>query len=192
MVKRKDKAVADNRTVADWCEAALDAFASKGVHSASIPEIARALGVTKGSFYWHFQSLDDLMARAMEKWSDDDQEVLAQLETIEDPRERLAQMFRESMARKRAQALFVALSGSGVPVVENTIARLSEQRVRALTEAYKQLSFDASAARERALLVYSAYIGALHLRAESSALDSQRKMESYVKHAVETLIPSDK
>lgn len=192
MATRKKKQTGnlpDSRTVDDWHEAALDAFASGGVRAASIPEIARTLGVTKGSFYWHFQSLDDLIAGALHKWEIADREVLATLEEISDPRARLAEIFRQSMDPQRAQALFVALSGSGVGIVEDALARMSENRLQVLNKAYRELGFDAQSARERALLVYSAYIGALYLRRQSSALDSQRKTEAYVRHAIATLIP---
>jgi AcrR family transcriptional regulator len=187
--KRKNGAGAVSRNADDWQEAALDAFAYGGLRAASIPSIARTLGVTKGSFYWHFGSLDDLIAGALAKWEKDDRETLETLEQLPDPHERLREIFSQSMELRRPQALFVALSGSGVTVVEKALARMSENRLRVLNKAYRDLGFDAPSARERALLVYSAYVGALYLRTQSAVLDSKGKTDSYVRHAIATLIP---
>ena len=40
--------------------AALDVFDKRGVARASMEEIARAAGVTRGALYWHFKSREDL------------------------------------------------------------------------------------------------------------------------------------
>lgn len=38
----------------DWAQAALDLIAEQGVGAVAVEPLARRLGVTKGSFYWHF------------------------------------------------------------------------------------------------------------------------------------------
>src|SRR3546814_18257468 len=40
----------------DWAQAALDLIAEHGVAAVAVEPLARRLGVTKGSFYWHFPS----------------------------------------------------------------------------------------------------------------------------------------
>ena len=39
---------------ADWEAGALDLLAEQGVSAVAVEPLARRLGVTKGSFYWHF------------------------------------------------------------------------------------------------------------------------------------------
>ena len=41
-------------TAEDWARAALEAIAEDGVTAVAVEPLARSLGVTKGSFYWHF------------------------------------------------------------------------------------------------------------------------------------------
>lgn len=101
-----------SRTADEWAEAALEAFASGGVRAASIPSIARSLGVTKGSFYWHFRSFDDLVEAAMKRWEEQDRAVLDELRGVADARKRLVALFTEAVRAPQAHALFVALSGS--------------------------------------------------------------------------------
>ena len=48
----------------DWAQAALDLIAEQGVSAVAVEPLARRLGVTKGSFYWHFPSRDALLQAA--------------------------------------------------------------------------------------------------------------------------------
>src|SRR3954454_4964730 len=98
------------RTHEEWPAAAPAASAAGGVRAASIPSIARTLGVTKGSFYWHFRGFDDLVNAALGLWEARDRSVLDELRAVADPRQPLVALFRESMQTPRAHALLVALS----------------------------------------------------------------------------------
>ena len=50
-----------------WASEALKAMARGGVAAVAVEPLARALGVTKGSFYWHFKNRDALIAAALER-----------------------------------------------------------------------------------------------------------------------------
>jgi AcrR family transcriptional regulator len=53
---------------ASWVEAGLAALADAGPGGIKIPAIARRLGVTKGSFYWHFRDLGDYEDALLAAW----------------------------------------------------------------------------------------------------------------------------
>src|SRR5437762_12997495 len=97
------------RSVTDWEDAALAAIAAHGLRSLSIPELARSLGVTKGSFYWHFKGLPQLIEAALRRWEEIDRAALDEVGEIDEPRPRLAQLFAEAMPRRPAHALYVAM-----------------------------------------------------------------------------------
>lgn len=177
-------------TKVDWEEGALDAIAARGLRSLSIPALARALGVTKGSFYWHFRSLDHLVEESLRKWEQLDRSALDDLRSIEEPRTRLIALFRESMERRQAHALYVALSASDLPAVAAALRRINEGRLEFLFDAYRELNLTPAMARDRATLAYAAYVGALHLgHQRGSRLRSKKDVAAYVAHAVKTLIP---
>ena len=48
-----------NRT--DWLDAALTSLVRGGIEGVRVERLARDLGVTKGSFYWHFEDRPDLL-----------------------------------------------------------------------------------------------------------------------------------
>src|SRR5258707_15650893 len=156
MVKRKASS--------DWEEAALHAIAARGLGALSIPDLARSLDVTKGSFYWHFDSLQALITAALKRWEAMDGEALDEVRPIEDPRDRLEALFVQSMQKREAHALYVALALSPDAAVAAVVRRVSERRLKFLVDSYRQLGLRAAEARQRALLTYAAYVGALHLR----------------------------
>jgi len=55
---------------ARWLEAALDALAEGGVGLVRVEVLARTLGITKGSFYWHFKDRGALLAALLAQWRD--------------------------------------------------------------------------------------------------------------------------
>ena len=55
-------------TRADWLSAAIDALKSRGVEAVQITDLARALGISRGSFYWHFKNRDALLDAILAEW----------------------------------------------------------------------------------------------------------------------------
>ena len=94
----------------DWAQAALDLIAEQGVAAVAVEPLARRLGVTKGSFYWHFPSRDALLQAALERWESVEQEaVFGTLERVPDPRERLRALFRMVAHEYQSHVIYSAL-----------------------------------------------------------------------------------
>src|SRR5258707_3434700 len=139
MVKRKASS--------DWEEEALHAIAARGLDALSIPDLARTLGVTKGSFYWHFESLQALVDAALRRWEAMDLEALDEVRPIDDPRARLEALFVQSMQKREAHALYVALALSSDAAVVAAVRRVSDRRLQFLVRSYRQLGLAPAAAR---------------------------------------------
>ncbi len=52
----------------DWIDAAIEMLAEDNVEALRVDTLAERLGVTKGSFYWHFKGREDLLFAALESW----------------------------------------------------------------------------------------------------------------------------
>ena len=52
----------------DWLETALDIFVAEGIDAVRITRLADDLGVTRGSFYWHFDKREDLIDALVDFW----------------------------------------------------------------------------------------------------------------------------
>lgn len=177
----------------DWAQGALDCLAESGVTGVAVEPLARRLGVTKGSFYWHFPSRDALLAAALERWERVElEEVFARLEGIEDPRERLTQLFLRVAHEAKSHIIYSELlKALDHPVVQPVMQRVSKRRMDYLQLAFRQVGMGRAEALSRARLTYSAYVGflqlSLQLRQPRMALD---EFEDYVGHVISTLIPS--
>lgn len=53
---------------AAWIEAGLRALAEGGLDAVRVEALARALGVTKGGFYWHFDDRRALLGEILDAW----------------------------------------------------------------------------------------------------------------------------
>ncbi len=176
----------------DWAQAALDMIAEQGVAAVAVEPLARRLGVTKGSFYWHFPSRDALLAAALERWEAVEQEtVFGQLEAVSDPRQRLRRLFHvvahEVKPHKIYSELLKALDHAAVgPVIE----RVSQRRLEYLAVSFRQTGLVRTDAQHRARLAYAAYVGFLQLRLQlHNPRLAQDEFEAYVEHVMDTLIP---
>jgi AcrR family transcriptional regulator len=179
-------------SAADWEQAALDTLAESGLGTVAVESLARRLGVTKGSFYWHFATREALIKAALERWERrDEEEIMAQVEPIADPRERLRELFRRVSREMQSHVIYAALLQSlDNPLVRPVMARVSEKRLDVLTVAYRQAGFDRRAAAHRARLAYSAYTGFLQLSLQLGMPRlSHDDFEEYVEHVIATLIP---
>jgi AcrR family transcriptional regulator len=55
-------------SVTDWLRTAEDLLAENSMDRFDIAGVCKRLGVTKGSFYWHFEGRDDLLAAVLDGW----------------------------------------------------------------------------------------------------------------------------
>ena len=177
----------------DWAQAALDLIAEQGVAAVAVEPLARRLGVTKGSFYWHFPSRDALLAAALERWEKLEQEtVWSRLEAVPDARARLRSLFTMVAAEYKAHIVYSELlKAMDHPAVQPVIGRVSERRLEYLTASFRQAGLGRADARNRARLAYAAYVGFLQLNLQLKQARLQHdEFDAYVEHMMDTLIPA--
>ncbi|WP_291224559.1 TetR/AcrR family transcriptional regulator [Dokdonella sp.] len=175
----------------DWELAALEALAESGLAAVAVEPLARRLGVTKGSFYWHFPTREALIQAAIERWekSDEDQ-VIAPAAAVADPRERLRELIRQVSRKRQSHAVFAALFRTlDQPLVGPLVERVSARRIAFLTEAFRHAGFDANTAANRARLAFSAYVGFVQLAQIGQPRMTHEEFEDYIRDFIATLIP---
>jgi AcrR family transcriptional regulator len=186
------RAAAQSRLSAeDWELAALDALADSGLAAVAVEPLARRLGVTKGSFYWHFSDREALLAAALRRWEQSHTDrIIATVAEVQDPRERLVRLITSAMAGGRSDRIHLALALSPHAPVRETLARVSGRRMDYLESCYVELGQPRREARQSALLAYAAYVGLVHLRLEApKALPSGAANAAYVKRLIAMLVP---
>lgn len=193
MLDGSSKVERNNRLSADdWAQGALDMISEAGVAGLAVEPLARRLGVTKGSFYWHFPSRDALLKAALERWERVElEDVFNRLEGVEDPRQRLRELFRRVALEAKSHIIYSELlKALDHPVVQPVMERVSKRRMDYLHLAFRQIGMSRPEALNRARLTYAAYVGFLQL---SLQLRQPRlnhdEFEAYVEHVMTTMIP---
>jgi AcrR family transcriptional regulator len=178
----------------DWEDAALHLISEQGVGALAVEALARQLGVTKGSFYWHFRTREALLQAALERWEQyGEREIISQIEAIPDPRERLPELFRRVAHEIQPHRVYAALlKALDHPLVVPVMARVSKRRTEFLQTAYTEAGLEANTeALNRARLTYAAYVGFLQLNFTLGLPRlSHEEFDSYVEHMIATLIPA--
>ena len=81
-------------SVDDWIQAGYALLAEQGIKALKIDRLCERLGVTKGSFYWHFTDMASYRAALAHAWGelrDEDRRQFDEMGQIA-PRERLSRM----------------------------------------------------------------------------------------------------
>jgi AcrR family transcriptional regulator len=80
----------------EWLARALEVLGKKGASELTVESLAQKLGVTKGSFYWHFKNRDNFFRQLIEYWDINfTQTVIAKISGLGGPpEERLLQLMR--------------------------------------------------------------------------------------------------
>jgi AcrR family transcriptional regulator len=190
------EAASNKRTTlsaADWEQEALRVIAEQGVAAVAVEPLARRMGITKGSFYWHFASREALLEQALLSWEEHDARNLAtSLGELDCPRDRLISFFRRVSREGLTHEVYSALcAAADHPQVKPLLDRVAARRMSHIAQAFTELGMDETIAENRARLTYSVYLGFLQLQRQSQvpALSSQQ-FEAYLDHVIETLIPA--
>jgi AcrR family transcriptional regulator len=173
-----------------WVRAGLDALERGGTAAVSAAALAKSLGVTRGSFYWHFASRDELLRAVLEEWEHEHSDaVLDALATIPDPRERL-RLLIEAAASKPPSIFIRLLEAQGSePAAAAVLERSRRRRVAFATAAFRDAGLPPAAARRRALVAYATYVGLAQLGAADDTLRDDRERRAFARELRAILVP---
>jgi AcrR family transcriptional regulator len=149
-----------------WVNGALEAIREGGLAAVAVEPLARRLGVTKGSFYWHFAGRDDLIAAAIDRWEREHGASVDQItEGAQDARDALDRLIDAAIEFSTADSIYARLIlEPGDERVTAAIERVAAGRIDAIAVLYRALGLGPAAARARATVAYGAFIGLQRLR----------------------------
>ncbi|MGF7183611.1 TetR/AcrR family transcriptional regulator [Tunturiibacter psychrotolerans] len=180
-------------TSSDWIEGALQLISEAGLRALTVEALAARLGVTKGSFYWHFKGRSELLAEALRRWEHRaTTEAIAGLSAVSDARQRLILMLDAASQPPRSRSLYAALAEAAEdPIVRRVLNRVASARIGFLETCYRELGLSVSQAKAKAVLAYSAYRGLLQLAHEAPAVLPD-DWPSYSEGVLQALCPAPK
>ncbi|MEM7337704.1 MAG: TetR/AcrR family transcriptional regulator [Actinomycetota bacterium] len=152
----------------DWIDEALRVIHDEGVDGVRVESIARRLKVSKGGFYYNFQTRDELLSAALVTWEERSvAEVINLLEREElPPRARLEQLFDLASWDQRVlrvDAALAAASLTGDTQVKVVYERIHARRLAYVASIYAELGYDESEAERWARGAYATWLGTAQL-----------------------------
>lgn len=161
-----DPAIPRRLRVGDWLDAGLQLLGTEGVAAVKVEPLCARLGVTKGSFYWHFEDLPSFLTALAQRWSDLREAVRETFETESadmPPAERL-KLLMAGLDEPGAQSLERAIREWAVvdARVRERVAVVDRWAYGVIHRAFRDLGFEGADADVRAQTLYFAGIGYLH------------------------------
>jgi AcrR family transcriptional regulator len=152
----------------DWVSAAQRRLAEEGIDGVRVEALARDLGVSKGSFYWHFESRQALLDALLQGWeAAATLAVIQQVDAAEqEPARRLWALMKRAFGIPRELDLLEteirawAARESGPRAV---VERVDKQRLAYVAGLLTAAGLPAAEARRRAQILYSTMVGEFFL-----------------------------
>jgi AcrR family transcriptional regulator len=169
-------------TAHDWAAVALEALLAEGPEGVAVQPLARRIGATKGSFYWHFRSRDELLRAALARWEETATEaVIRSAEAASpDPREKARLLFGWVTASSTEHpGQLRLLAAADHPDVRAALERATRRRVGYVARLLHEAGQPEAVAARRATLAYATYLGHAQLAHSTPGLlpatDSERR-----------------
>lgn len=145
-----------------WVDAATEVLVDHGIDSVRVDVLARALKVTRGSFYWHFKDREDLLRAVLQAWRARATEQLTKrLESAhDDPRAQIRDLislpFRGRSAVRAARIeLAIRAWARRDAMARAFVDEADAARMGYIAQVFSSLGFGIAEARARAFLLYS-------------------------------------
>lgn len=149
-------------TPADWLNTALKELRERGHGALKAQPLAKALKVTRGSFYHHFDSLESFHAAVIAHWSDlSSGQIIRTARETADPQQALDDLLQRTFRSGEAMERAVRAWSTVEPSVAKAVAKVDEERIGVTEAILIQGGASASEAKPRAQLLYWAAIGRL-------------------------------
>lgn len=192
-VKSANASVRESLSRADWEQSALELIAEKGIAGLRVEPLARRLGITKGSFYWHFSDRQDLLLGALRRWDSlDEQHIQAYASNSNEQNalENLEAFFRRTSRQQLTHRVYSALlSAPHDGAIGEILRRVTDRRMAFLKQAYQRLGYSAQKAHNHAQLTYHAYVGFLQLAPQGIGPGPESQdHEDYTEHLIQVLL----
>lgn len=147
-------------TAADWIDSGLKLLAERGIDEMRITDIAASLGVTKGSFYWHFRDRGEFLRFLAERWATEStaDRLTRIAAATHDPHERLRLVRVQGRDLAPTDRAMREWSRQDADVAD-AVARADRQVHEFLKACFVDLGFESVDADLRARTLLYAFVG---------------------------------
>jgi AcrR family transcriptional regulator len=165
-----------------WIEEGLRALGDGGPEAVRIEPLARALGVSKGGFYWHFSDRQALLEEMLDAWERTwVDEVIEAVEAEDgDARSRLKRLFALAAA-SAGELLKIELAIRNWARREEAVAerlrQVDNRRMSYMRSLFGAICKDEDDVEARCLLTFSLFVGGHFVRVDHGGRSPAQVLE---------------
>jgi AcrR family transcriptional regulator len=177
MVRKRKNESAKRLNREQWLALALDILAREGNAKLRIEQLSRSLGVTRGSFYWHFKSRDDFVQSLAEHWAAySTAQVIDKVEKIKsDPKKSLFALMEKVIEEDLGRYdLAMRAFSAQEPKVALVVKRVDEQRLAYARSLFFEMGFRRQELETRAR-TFVCYMAGEHVLFAKESKEEQRE-----------------
>ncbi|MDN5005948.1 TetR/AcrR family transcriptional regulator [Bradyrhizobium sp. GCM10027634] len=142
----------------DWIKAGLKALTNGGFTALKADPLARAMGVSRGSFYWHFADLGAFHAAVLKRWRDiAAEEIIAGVEAGSD--EPLKALLRRTFGARLDLERAVRNWAAFDPAAQAAVRAIDRRRLDYIEALLERRGVSRAAAQARAQILYWTFLG---------------------------------
>jgi AcrR family transcriptional regulator len=150
----------DRLTRTAWLDHGLRILARQGEAALKVGDLAAGLGVSRGSFYWHFKDISDFRLQLLARWQErTTDQVLEQTDASTIGAARLTHLMKLAFNEDRSLDRSIRAMASTDEAVAKMVASVDARRIAYMAKVLCEAGVESRRALSRAEFLYWAYIG---------------------------------
>jgi AcrR family transcriptional regulator len=152
--------MADQLSAKDWLDQGLRTLATSGFTALKAEPLAKAMGVSRGSFYWHFTDIGAFHAAILKHWREvAAEQIIANLEAASDHDDPLTLLLRRTFGARLSLEKAVRTWATVDPAARAAVQAIDRRRLGYVESLFERSGVSRGVARCRAQIFYWAFIG---------------------------------
>src|SRR3954452_8692532 len=150
----------DQLSARDWLDQGLRTLAKSGFTALKAEPLAKAMGVSRGSFYWHFADIGAFHAAILKHWRDvAAEQIIAGIEAASRDENPLPLLLRRVFGERLTLENAVRTWASVDPAARAAVQAIDRRRLSYIEGLMIKSGLSTEVARARAQILYWAFLG---------------------------------
>jgi AcrR family transcriptional regulator len=150
----------DQLSANDWLDLGLKVLATQGFTALKAEPLAKTMGVSRGSFYWHFADIGAYHAAILKHWREvAAEQVIAGLEAAAGDDEPTTLLLRQAFSARLSLEKAVRSWATSDAAARSAVQAIDRRRLSYVGELLRRAGFAADVAEARAQILYWAFLG---------------------------------
>ncbi len=167
-----------------WLQAAFDMLVESGVEAVKVMPLAKALGLSRSGFYWHFEDREALLEALLQMWGAKNtgnlvRQTQAYAESITEAMFNLYDCWLDDDLFDTRLDRAVRGWAHHDPAVQARIDQADALRKAAIMEMFQRFEYTVAEAEVRAMTVLYTQVGYISMRVQEPLADRINRMPEY-------------